>query len=74
MLRAALKEIAQAVGRPLRGFGDMPAEEIAERTRLFLVDAVLAKQRDYDEPFLVDGPAEQVKKWRVWLKAEACAA
>lgn len=61
-LRAALKEIVQTVGHPLRGFGDMPAEEIAERTGLSLADAVLAKQRDYDEPFLIDGPAELVKE------------
>ncbi len=61
-LRIALKEIAQAVGCPLRGFGDMPAEEIAERAGFSLADAVLAKQRDYDEPFLVDGPAELVEE------------
>lgn len=53
-VRSGLKEIAQAVGRPLRGFGDMSSEEIAERTGLSEREAVLAKQREYDEPFLVD--------------------
>lgn len=56
-LRTALKEIELAVGCRLRGFGDMPAEEIAERTGLSHSEAVLAKQREYDEPFIIEGPA-----------------
>jgi len=44
-LRAALKEIEQAVGCRLRGFGDMSAEEIGERTGLSHSEAALAKWR-----------------------------
>ncbi|TLY42223.1 MAG: HAD-IIB family hydrolase [Nitrospirae bacterium] len=55
-LRSALKEIEQALGRPLKGFGDMSAEEIAERTGLSPAEALLAKQREYDEPFVFEGP------------------
>ncbi|MFQ5991103.1 MAG: HAD-IIB family hydrolase [Nitrospiraceae bacterium] len=56
-LRAALKEIEGALGVPLRGFGDMPAEEVAERTGLAHPESILAKQREYDEPFLIEGDA-----------------
>ena len=64
-LRAALKEIGQALGCPLRGFGDMSAEEIAERTGLSPAEALLAKQREYDEPFVFEGSvtfAEDVQR------------
>jgi mannosyl-3-phosphoglycerate phosphatase len=56
-LRAALKEIEQTLGCRLRGFGDMAAEEVAARTGLGQPEAVLAKQREYDEPFVIEGPA-----------------
>lgn len=62
MVRSGLKEIAQAIGRPLRGFGDMSTEEIAERTGLSEREAGLAKQREYDEPFLVDDSEELVER------------
>ena len=59
-LRQALRELEQAVGVQLRGFGDMSAEEIAERTGLGEADVHLARQREYDEPFLIEGPASLV--------------
>ncbi len=62
MVRSGLKEIAQAIGHPLRGFGDMSTEEIAERTGLSEREAVLAKQREYDEPFLVEDSDELVER------------
>ncbi len=52
-IRAALKEVQQAVGFELRGFGDMSAQEIAERTGLSEAEALLARQREYDEPFII---------------------
>lgn len=39
----------------VRGFGDMTAEEVAELTGLSRDDAMLARQRDFDEPFIFDG-------------------
>ena len=36
----------------IRGFGDMPVEEIMAATGLDLEDAILARQRDFSEPFL----------------------
>ncbi|WP_447975056.1 HAD-IIB family hydrolase [Nitrospira sp. Kam-Ns4a] len=55
-LRAALKEIGQALGCQLRGFGDLSLDEIAAVTGLPSHEAGLAKQREYDEPFLFEGP------------------
>ena len=54
-LRAALKEIAEALGCRLLGFGDLSTEKVAQLTGLSAADALLATQREYDEPFVVDG-------------------
>jgi mannosyl-3-phosphoglycerate phosphatase len=51
-LRAALKELGQDLGLRLCGFGDMAVEEISRLTGLSQADALLAKQREYDEPFV----------------------
>ncbi len=59
LLRTALKEIQQILGRELRGYGDMSVEEIVARTGLSREEAQLSKQRDYDEPFVMEGPACQ---------------
>ena len=53
-LRVALKEIEQNLGYRLLGFGDMSMEEIARYTGLSPADAALAKQREFDEPFLIN--------------------
>jgi len=54
-LRQALKEIASQLAVSLRGYGDMSVAEIAQRTGLSIENAALSKQRDYDEPFIVEG-------------------
>jgi mannosyl-3-phosphoglycerate phosphatase len=52
-LRSALKEVARVLGTEIKGFGDMPIEEVAQRTGLSHRDAALAQQREYDEPFVL---------------------
>ncbi|MCS7023694.1 MAG: HAD-IIB family hydrolase [Bryobacteraceae bacterium] len=51
-----LVEALQAASReaqcPVRGFHDMSLSEICELTHLTPEQAILAKQREYDEPFL----------------------
>jgi len=59
LLRTALREIAGETGTVLRGFGDMEAEEIARRTGLSVKESEQAKNREYDEPFLLEGTPEQ---------------
>lgn len=54
-LRRALHEISTEAGVEVRGFGDMAVEEIADRTGLSSETARLAKQREYDEPFVIEG-------------------
>ncbi|GAB1721621.1 MAG: HAD hydrolase family protein [Nitrospira sp. CR1.1] len=54
-LRTALKDIRQELGSGLRGFGDLPLEEVIQLTRLSVADTRLAMQREYDEPFVIDG-------------------
>lgn len=60
-LRNALLSL-RAEGFPIRGFGDMPADEVAVLTGLSLEEAFLAKEREFDEPFVVDAGPEVVKK------------
>jgi mannosyl-3-phosphoglycerate phosphatase len=54
-LRAALKEISEDLGCRLRGMGDCSIKEVARLTGLSLGEARLATEREYDEPFVVDG-------------------
>jgi mannosyl-3-phosphoglycerate phosphatase len=49
------------------GFGDMTADEIASLTGISPVEAVLAKQRDYEEPFVFTGDPDE----RLLLAIEA---
>jgi mannosyl-3-phosphoglycerate phosphatase len=52
MARAGLKAIAQEIGRPLKGFGDLSIEQIQQLTGLDEIDAKQAKMREFTEPFL----------------------
>jgi mannosyl-3-phosphoglycerate phosphatase len=69
VLRAALKDIVRDSGVPLRGFGDMSAEEVAERTGLTVAAAALAKQREYDEPLALEGSTELIEHLDGLIKA-----
>ncbi len=54
-LRTALKEIGRELGCRLQGFGDLSLEEVAQLTGLSLAETLPATQREYDEPFIVEG-------------------
>ena len=54
-LTGMLHRLAKQCRVSVRGFSDMTAAEVAETTGLTLPQATLAKQREYDEPFLVTG-------------------
>lgn len=74
-LRLALKEIAHALGCRIRGFGDMTVEEVAERTGLSPSDAQLAKQREYDEPFIIESaPAVEEIRRKADARGLRCAS
>ncbi|MCP9473232.1 MAG: HAD-IIB family hydrolase [Nitrospira sp.] len=55
LLRKALKEIEREVGLSLTGYGDLSVDDVASRTGLSFKEAALAKQREYDEPFFIEG-------------------
>jgi len=55
-LREAVLSL-RAKGFEIRGFGDMTADEVAWLTGLDIAQASLAKEREYDEPFVHNGAA-----------------
>jgi mannosyl-3-phosphoglycerate phosphatase len=59
-LREAIK-ILQSEGFPVRGFGDMTSTEIATTMGLTLQEAVMAKKREFDEPFFYSGNEKNTK-------------
>lgn len=54
-----LVEAAGSVGMSVRTFSGMTPEEISRRTCLSLEEARLAGQRDFDEPFWIDGSEDR---------------
>jgi mannosyl-3-phosphoglycerate phosphatase len=61
-LRLALPHLAEALGVPLRGFGDMTDQEVADRTGLAPADAGPARAREYDEPFVPGRPLSDAQE------------
>ena len=53
-LRTALNSIREELGCRLLGFGDLSVEEVAHLTGLPAAEALLATQREYDEPFILE--------------------
>ncbi len=66
-LRTALKEIGRDLGYRLRGFGDLSLEEVSALTGLSPAETLLATQREYDEPVVVENGM-------VWSRLSAAAA
>jgi mannosyl-3-phosphoglycerate phosphatase family protein len=60
-LRGVLEELKRD-GFGIKGFGDMDAVEVAEVTRLSLEEARLAKQREFDEPFVFNGGQKELSR------------
>ena len=59
-LRKALKTL-QKEGYKIKGFGDMSAESVAWAMGLTIEEAEMAKQREFDEPFLCGDREENIK-------------
>lgn len=60
-LRSALSGL-KAGGFPLTGFGDMSVQEVADLAHMTRDEAAMAKQRDFDEPFVFHGPEEELPR------------
>jgi mannosyl-3-phosphoglycerate phosphatase family protein len=54
VLRRAV-EALRRMGYPIKGFGDMTPQDVSELTGLPLELSVLAKERNFDEPFIIEG-------------------
>ncbi|MDP2683356.1 MAG: HAD-IIB family hydrolase [Deltaproteobacteria bacterium] len=59
-IRKAFITIRERLGIKAKGFGDMSVKEIAALAGLTLTEAELAKQREFDEPFLFEDLSPQV--------------
>jgi mannosyl-3-phosphoglycerate phosphatase len=62
ILRDVLKQIERTVATPLPGFGDLSVDEVVQLTGLTRQEALLAKEREYDEPFLLEGPPALIEE------------
>ena len=62
MLRDVLKQIEDALSTPLIGFGDLSTDEIMQASGISHDAAVRAKLREYDEPYLLEGPLSLVQE------------
>jgi mannosyl-3-phosphoglycerate phosphatase family protein len=58
-IREKFVRLRDELQMPVRGFGDMTPAEVAALTGLPLDEAVLAKQREYGEPFVFPGAADE---------------
>jgi len=63
-LRDALRRIEEHAGVHLVGFGDMTIDEIMKLTKLAQPEAERARQREYDEPFVIKGNDVPIEKIR----------
>jgi len=61
-VRKVLKNIEVELSIQIKGFADMTAAEVSQRTRLSPKFAALSKIREYDEPFYLDCGPEEVKQ------------
>lgn len=65
----ALEEAAQTSGVAVRGFNRMSEKEVAERCGLDRAAARRARQREFDEPFLLEkGTPKQKERFFRWLE------
>lgn len=64
----SLAEISSEVGTPLFGFSAMSDEEVAKATGLSMGEAVKARMRLFDEPFVI---AKESAVLVAWVKAAA---
>lgn len=58
-IRSHLARLREQLGANVRGFSDMSSDEVALLTGLSREEAVLAKQRDFDEAFVFEGAPDE---------------
>jgi mannosyl-3-phosphoglycerate phosphatase len=68
-LRSVIEELKKE-GFNVTGFGDMTIEEVAKITGVSRKEAEMAKERDFDEPFIFQGNKEETRKMLNRIKAK----
>lgn len=68
-LRKAIEELRKE-GFNLKGFGDMTVEEVSEIANMTIDGAKMAKERDFDEPFIFEGDQEKLQKLLEAIKSK----
>ena len=63
-LLQALQAVKREVGVPIKGFSDFSPEELSAHCGFSRDEAALAKRREYDEPFLVEGGETEIERVR----------
>jgi len=71
ILRERFDEIRRETRLPLVGFGDMDTEEVMRRTELGRRDAERARAREFDEPFVFEGAADEIDVAALYAAAQA---
>ncbi len=66
-LRKTLEQL-RLKGFDVKGFGDMSIKKVAEVTGLKLSEAKMAKEREFDEPFIFKGDEASFKKLKQYIK------
>lgn len=54
-LRKMLEDIRRETGYPIKGMGDMSLDEVCRYTDLPPKEAEMARSREFDEPFVIEG-------------------
>ena len=67
-----LREVRAESGARIAGFSDLSIEQVAALTRLPAEGARLAKVREYDEPFFVKGPPEELDRVKTLFRKRGC--
>lgn len=55
-------EVLRREGFAVKGFGDMTVHEVAEIGHMSMAEAEMAKERDFDEPFIFEGNQEETQR------------
>lgn len=59
-IRREFIRLREQLHMPVKGFGDMTVEEVAGLTGLSPGNAALAKEREFDEPFMFEGKVDEL--------------
>jgi mannosyl-3-phosphoglycerate phosphatase len=57
-----LESVGKGTGIKITGFSDLTEEELSSLTGLSLEEALLAKKREYDEAFIIEGGEKEVER------------